>query len=262
MRPVIPLILIFAYDACLASATNSDRNYTASEWWLVYLTGLLSAFTLGLMLFTAKLWRTTLKLSEDAQSNAERQRQDTVKALESAERAAHAAERSADVSSQALTASQRAFVFWKGFNCGLHIWDGKLKEYVVFAEAENVGVTPALDVRVAVHLQIVRGSAPQAPLFSEDSNVMSSATVLGPKAGLRSSMLTISVSDLVDCWENKGEIFVWAYIQYRDIFESTKVHHHQQCAKLALIHEPTTAPPDGHPPYLQFMSFGAQNTAS
>ena len=102
----------------------------------------------------------------------------------------------------------------------------------------------------------------QAPLFSEDSNVMSSATVLGPKAGLRSSMLTISVSDLVDCWENKGEIFVWAYIQYRDIFESTKVHHHQQCAKLALIHEPTTAPPDGHPPYLQFMSFGAQNTAS
>lgn len=38
---------------------DAKRDYTSSEWWLVYITGALVAATLGLMCYTARLWRET-----------------------------------------------------------------------------------------------------------------------------------------------------------------------------------------------------------
>ena len=107
----------------------------------------------------------------------------------------------------------------------------------------------------------MRGSAPQPPIFKSDTEI-GAPTVLGPRASGRSAFLTVSIGDLVDCWEHRAEIYVRSHLQYRDIFDSTALHHHEQCAKISIIHEPTAVPPEGHPPYLQFMLFGEQNSAS
>lgn len=256
------LLLTVLYQAANASEPAAPPNYGSSEWWLVYLTAALSIFTLGLMIYTAKMWRATVDLSKEAKATSEQQHADTERALATAEQSAKAAQRSADISAQALSSSQRAFVFWKGFSCGPHMWDDKLKEYVVFAEVENVGPTPALDVCMNIRSQLVRGAAPQPPVFSPDPGFLNASTVLGPRASGRSGFMAISIADLVDCWEHRAEIYVWSYLQYKDIFNTDKIHHHEQCAKIHLIHEPSTPPPEGHPPYLQFGVHGSQNSTS
>ncbi|MBK6850692.1 MAG: hypothetical protein IPG93_03515 [Burkholderiales bacterium] len=256
------LLLAFLCGTAYATESIAEPNYLSSEWWLVYLTAALAIFTLGLMIYTARMWRATVRLSEDAKANADQQKKHTERALATAEQSANAAQRSADISAQALSNSQRAFVFWKGFSCGPHMWDDKLKEYVVFAEVENVGPTPALDVCMTIRSQVVRGASPQPPVFSPDPGFLSASAVLGPRGTGRSAYLTVSIADLVDCWERRAEVHVWAYLQYRDIFNPDKIHHHEQCAKIQLIHEPSTPPPEGHPPYVQFYVQGAQNGAA
>ncbi|WP_172203132.1 hypothetical protein [Niveibacterium sp. COAC-50] len=259
---IAALLLTVLYRTANASEPSTPPNYGSSEWWLVYLTAALSIFTLGLMIYTAKMWRATVELSKEAKANSKQQHADTERALATAEQSAKAAQRSADISAQALSSSQRAFVFWKGFSCGPHICDDKIKEYVVFAQVENVGPTPALDVCMTIRSQVVRGAAPQPPVFTPDPGFLNASTVLGPRASGQSGYMPISIADLADCWERRAEIYVWSYLQYRDIFDPDKIHHHEQCAKIHLIHEPSTPPPEGHPPYLQFGVHGSQNSAS
>lgn len=256
------LLLAFLCQGANAEDPSAVPNYLSSEWWLVYLTAALSIFTLGLMIYTAKMWRATVRLSEDAKANADKQHTDTERALATAELSANAAQRSADTSAQALSNAQRAFVFWKGFSCGPHMWNDKIKEYVVFAEVENVGPTPALDVCLTIRSQVVRGASPQPPVFTPDPGFLVASTVLGPRGSGRSAFVTIAITDLVDCWEERAEIYVWSYLQYRDIFNPDKVNHHEQCAKIQLIHEPSTPPPAGHPPYIQFAAHGPQNNSA
>lgn len=209
--------VIFLTPLTSFASTRTIRDYTDSAWWTVYLTALLCLITLGLMLYTAKLWHATVKLSSDAERNSSEQKKDIIRSLETAERAAAAAEKSANVSSTALSGAQRAFVFWKGFEYGLNIYDNELKEYVIFAHAENVGVTPAKDVRLICKIQVEQGVAPEVPTFNGDIS-KSASIVLGPKSTARSPYLTVSIEDLYACWKGEAKVFVWMRVEYKDIF--------------------------------------------
>jgi hypothetical protein len=262
LKETMRLSLLFVMTPSLSFAAEAvERDYTDSTWWTVYLTALLCLFTLGLMLYTAKLWRATVKLSNDAEENLQEQRQNVIRSLETAERAARAAEQSVVISEKSLSAAQRAFVFWKGYNSVPHIFDNALKEYVINAEVENVGATPATDVRLTCNVQLQRGAAPQIPTFTGDIG-KSVSIVLGPRSVVRSQYIPVSVQDLFECWERRAKIFVWMRLEYRDIFDSNVIHHHEQCAEINLIHDPRTLPPQGHPPYLQFSPIGEQNSSS
>lgn len=261
LHPIILLTPLTSF-----AANSPDRDYTDSAWWTVYLTAILCLVTLGLMLYTAKLWHATVKLSSDAERSSNEQRTHIIQSLQTAERAAAAAEQSATVSAQSLSVAQRAFVFWKGFESGLNISGNEskeyaIKEYVIFAHAENVGVTPAQDVRLTCKVQVEPGSDPQIPIF-KDSASKSVSTVLGPKSGARSAYLPVSVVDLYECWEGRTKIFVWMRLEYKDIFNSDLIHHHEQCAEIQLIHDPREIPSKEHPPYLQFATIGTQNSSS
>ena len=70
---------------------NRQHDYTSAEWWLIYITGTLAAFTLGLMLYTARLWGATVKLGEDAQETSERQAREMQESLRIARESAAAA---------------------------------------------------------------------------------------------------------------------------------------------------------------------------
>jgi len=65
---------------------------------------------------------------------------------------------------------------------------------------------------------------------------------------------------MIENWGRQIEIFVWARVEYRDIFDPITVHHHEQCARIELIHEPSVAPPEKHPSYVQLQVYGPQNS--
>jgi len=60
-----PVVRVEATDV-----TPKHHDYLSSEWWLVYLTAALAAFTLGLVLYTAKLYRSSVQVGRDAARTA------------------------------------------------------------------------------------------------------------------------------------------------------------------------------------------------
>lgn len=60
-----PVIRVEASDI-----TPKHHNYLSSEWWLVYLTAALAVFTLGLVIYTARLYRSSVQVGKDAAKTA------------------------------------------------------------------------------------------------------------------------------------------------------------------------------------------------
>ena len=261
MPLVVKVLPSVSVEKPVAGESKKEHDYNSSEWWLVYLTGTLATFTLGLMIYTAKLWGATVKLSRDADASAQRQADEMRRSLATAEKAATAAERGAEIAERSLTVAQRAFVFGKGFTSAVHFIDEKLAEYVFWTELENAGHTPATRVQSWINTRGIPGETPQEPTFQKDIEVEAS-TVLGPRATAQSGYVSVPLATMIDSWNKKTAVFIWSRVEYRDIFDPDKVRHHEQCARIEVIHEPSTVPPQGHPPYVQFTSYGLQNSTA
>lgn len=52
--------------------TEHHRDYSSSEWWMVYITSILAAITIALALYTARLWGATNTLAKGAEDTAKR----------------------------------------------------------------------------------------------------------------------------------------------------------------------------------------------
>jgi hypothetical protein len=74
-------------------------------------------------------------------------------------------------------------------------------------------------------------------------------------------MHQIKVETLMEVWNKRTDVYVWSRVEYLDVFCDT-VHHTQTTARLKLIHEPSTPPPEGHIPYLNFEARGPQNDST
>lgn len=252
-------ILLFSIPCSAAELAN--QNYFGHEWALVWLTLGLFIATAILAWYTAGLYKATVKLSEDAQVGVKQQRLDTLRALAAAEQSGAAAERSAEISSRALSVAQRAFVFFKGFANSIDIQPAGLAGYFLYCDFENVGTTPATDVRIVVRVRVVRGQTHQVPYFETDMGDQPKG-VMGPKNRATSMLRHVPVRDLIDCWNEKVEIYAWARIEYRDLFTPDVLHHHEQCVRFNFIHDPSTPPPPNHAPYVQYIVAGSQNTSN
>jgi hypothetical protein len=167
---------------------------------------------------------------------------------------------SSDLAREEFLATQRAFVFGQGFSVAPNIDDDdRVIEYVVTVTWQNVGRTPATDVRSWIDSKAFAVTDKTEPVFIKTNPGVS--TVLGPGSKSQSG-LTIPLAIALGIWEHKLKAFVWSRAEYRDIIDPKIVHHHEQCASVTVIHEPSTAhPPDG-PPYLMFIAHGPQNSTS
>jgi hypothetical protein len=186
----------------------------------------LAVITAFLALFTFRLWKSTGRLVISAEETAKRQ--------------------------------LRAFIFGKGFNHGPNIWDGKIKEYVFSVTWENVGLTPGVDVCNWFQFKTLPVNDEQDIIFAP--SIERRSTVMGPRATAQTSYLTIPLETMMKCWRKEITIFIWSRVEYRDIFDQTTIHHHEQCASIDFIHDPSAIPPEGHPPYIQFTIYGPQNS--
>ena len=228
-EPVVVKILPSAKSIAEADYETYERHEKfTNERRLTWATIWLAIVTTLLAIFTAYLWDATRKIVRSAEETAKRQ--------------------------------LRAFIFGKGFNYAPHIWDKTIREYVFWVTWENVGLTPGIDVCNWIEVKSHPANEEQQIVFTP-SNERRPA-VMGPRATAQTGFITVPLETMMQRWRNETRIFVWSRVEYRDIFDASTIHHHEQCASIELIHDPSAIPPEGHPPYVTFVIHGGQNSTA
>lgn len=187
--------------------------------------------TAGLFFFTLQLWRATKTLIEDERKNTSRE--------------------------------QRAYVFGMGFvpiastqtsSTGTSV-DG----YVIRVPWKNTGKTPARNLKTIISAQSIPNTEKREPWF--DHPMDGAGMDIGPGLGSESS-IGVPIDELIALWKGTLEIYVWARVEYSDIFFPNVRRHCEACARLTLIHDPRGVPPPNHQPYIRPEAYGAQNSSS
>jgi hypothetical protein len=208
--------------------TYERREKPTNERRTLYATVWLAIVTTVLAIFTAYLWLATRKMVKSSEEMAKRH--------------------------------LRAFIFGKGFNCVPDVWDDKIREYVFGVRWENVGLTPGIDVCSWIQLKVRPIDDTEEITFVPSGDRI--PTVMGPRSKAETPFLALPLENMIGKWRNEAQIFIWSRVEYRDIFDANIIHHHEQCATVELIHDPSDIPPKGHRSYVSFMVYGPQNSSA
>jgi len=225
--------------------TTENNSYFSSEWWAVYITGLLSLITALLAYYTGSLYHATVALGREAKASGEAQSNKMERSIGEAMRAASAMEKlatSAAISSKAATDSvtalkQRTAQQMRAYltvlvGSGIYQERAKNLKFDVRPSLINSGHTPAHGVDYWARAKILPFPLPVDFEFTEHENPIHSSMVLGPQQVLE---LNAVVDDFVpdeDVASIKSggarRVYVWGRITYTDVFNephSTKFCH-------------------------------------
>jgi hypothetical protein len=206
------------------------NDYSSSEWWLVYLTGGLVMVTLGLAIYTAKLWGATKTLSQDARATAERQAGEVRESLAISTRMVETMERNAERQLRAYLTVRTGKIFVDERKEGQ--WWLEWSPQIT-----NVGRTPAYDVDVLGRAEIL--PIPLQPDVDLDEKLRDKQL---PDHPSRSTIGTgqdiwgayhlnryLTASELQDlrAWIPQTAFYVYGTVTYWDIFR--KEHRTNFC---------------------------------
>lgn len=169
-------------------------------------------------------------------------------------------------SSEAATKNQlRAFVFARGIEQRINVFTDPrgqpfIKEYVFWATLENVGLTPATDVRVSISRQFLPTLENKEPHFEWRGEGI--PVVIGPRGAGATGYCPIPIATMIGLWEWNTEIYIGIRIEYRDIFDPSTIHHDEQCAILELLRHPADIETVPNLPRVTFRHYGPQNTVA
>jgi hypothetical protein len=232
--------------------TKKAHDYTDSEWWLVYLTAGLAATTLGLAIYTAKLYRATVRLGEDARDTSARQATEMKDSISMAKA-------SLDIAERSFKFTNRAALFVTGFDGGPNLVDSKsnnVQDYFVWPLLANDAPTAAHDC--FIRSTVVQSGPGVPPVIPEVE--FGPLAVLAARSKGRGKIGTIALEVLMGCWLRQIDLYIWTRIDYKDVFGDP--HHHEVTAKILFIHDPSTPPPHGHSPYIQFAVDGPRQSSA
>lgn len=120
------------------------RDYSSSEWWLVYLTGALVAVTTGLAVFTGYLYSATVQLGRDAKASGDTQAKMMEASIAQATRFAIAAEESNRNAIRAMKSDLRPWIKITAITIDKLTLDPKHGLSVALScHFQNVGRSPA-----------------------------------------------------------------------------------------------------------------------
>jgi hypothetical protein len=268
--PIIPATPAEHSQTVASEQQQHEGGKVNYEAMIAYGTVALALFTFLLFLYTSRLWRATVDLGKDAKRTADRQAAETAASLAIARDAADAATRSAkaaqngvETSERALVGTQRAFVFCQGFSAAANRFGKAVKEYVFWVPFQNVGVTPATDMRQTFAIKFLPFAESAAPHFVPDK-MSDAATVLGPHTKAQSPFFPVPLGTMMQIWRRELRGFVWCRIEYRDVLNPQVLHHHEQCARILLLRDPSQVS-DADATNLSLVQFeitGPQNTTS
>lgn len=159
---------------------------------------------------------------------------------------------------ETVVQTQRAFVFAQGFYSTPNV-DKKFNvtEYLIAVDWKNTGLTPALDAHSGIAGHMVPLAQTTPPWFGQ-SIAGGPTIVLGPSREMGPPSLHIPLDPIVHVWRGRLRIYVWARVEYRDVF-SKAIHFQEQCAELNVLGDPTRLPPKGAGPRIGFTITGPQN---
>lgn len=174
-------------------ATRQDGQ-SSPDWWMVIPTWLLAFFTLGLFIYTARLWRATGQLVQESRNS--------------------------------LESTQRAFVFIKTFEVR-NIPDPK--KLIILPQWENSGDTPTKNMLNHVNWAYFEHDLPDDFDFPDFSGEERTPTLIGPHATQYTSPLEIDAQHIDSVIAGKQRIYIWGWAEYDDVFSATSRHRTEFC---------------------------------
>jgi hypothetical protein len=198
------------------SSTNAEvRANGSEESGLVAPTWALVIATVALAVYTARLFRATVKLGDEAKRTSEQQRADTKESLEVSEAAAAAATKSADVAEKTLKVTQRGYltlsrVKFEGLSAG------QQPQRFMCATA-NKGNTP---IRI-VAKYLMRGvvdSLPDTPVLGAQADAVATPLAPGDDVGHNFTLDPLPESKLAEVLAGTKNFFIYGFFDYVDVF--------------------------------------------
>ena len=229
-----------------------DRLIAHSTLALAVVTSLLALFTLGLMVYTGKLWGATRKLVEAADTTARQQALDMRESLGIAKQTADATTKSVKEMRANATHELRAYV-----SVSLQQVPSILSNepaHGPFAQIipilQNSGVTPTRQLGLAVEASWLNSELAASGHFfcREDMNIHQSISVQ-PRSSAVGRPIQIQESQL----SNPDPLYVWGIAEYQDIF-LRKIRRTEFCFRVGMNN-------DGSGITLSFTPYGPHNRA-
>ncbi len=237
--------------------------WQSHEWWLVIFTGLLFLGTVALALYTAKLWRATVRLGADAKATAERQGREMQQSIAIAREAADAAKKSANTAESALISTQRALVFPSKIHAMAGISQkagGAVVDWTFFIVWENAGSTPTRHMYMHTNWSSFNNELGEDFDFPDLSTapIRRRPIVLGPKATTFSGESVIPIDVLIGAADKRNHVYLWGWVEYNDIFDKTARHRSEYSVEIIVPGDPKVPhfPGDPSSPNIPFFYRG------
>lgn len=192
---------------------KEERDYSSSEWWLVYITAILAAFTFGLMIYTAKLWGATRHTLLETKEAEERQLR------------AYLAVNMAKIRQQTIG------------------------EFQTLIEIKNFGQTPAYNVKV---WSVLGAFEQYEPRIFVNSDAIDIYSMLGPGGSfeLKVALRSQTTEQTQNILAGIRPIYLWGEIKYRDAFRAERGFKFRMVADFSIPERWGFKPtPDGNEEY-------------
>jgi hypothetical protein len=157
-------------------------------------------------------------------------------------RAVEAAEDSTRLVGSALIATQRAYVTFREFRVNVTRLSAieDIQNATVQPVWENGGTTPTRNGRCHVSWRYFEGGIPvdlELADFDESGNRVVTADKylplsIGPRGFASSPVILIEGSTIRSVRENRGEVLVWGWAEYDDVFDGSPRHRTEFCYEL------------------------------
>ena len=201
----VPILQVQSTDLTPRHKDTWIDNPWSHDWWLVYLTAALAAYT-------ALLYRATVRLGKDAATNSDTRGKETKRALDLAERSADAAKSSADASMLA----ERAYIT-ASFKLPGVKWE-KDGLFEVHLAVKNHGRTPGTVSDVQISCKVLESGEPLVDTAIPPREVTTKA-LLVPTDSIehaRAMQLYGAGLDAVETYSKT--LWVFGHVDYIDTF--------------------------------------------
>ena len=217
-----------------------DREEKKSaDSWLVRWTASLFFATVGLILATVALGYFAFQQMRDMKHS-----------IAVAKDAATAAKEQVQLSRNALINTERAIVFHSKTHAmaGIKGSTNEVIDWNFFAILENAGSTPTKWMQMHTNWYYFAGGIPDNFDFPDISDITERPfCVIGPKGTTLSGECVVPIDKIFATRNGAGQLFIWGWVEYDDIFEGTFRHRTEYCMEVKVPGIPTIHTAEGNP---------------
>ncbi|MBR0690150.1 hypothetical protein JQ594_29870 [Bradyrhizobium manausense] len=248
-----------------------EREEEGTEFWPSFLglrlkitDSLIAGFTLGLLIFTGLLWRSTDKLWLAGEKQLRLLAETSAVQSRDTQASIAEAKKSADAAMLAV-GSERAWLSFEKVNT-LTSPSGEV-DGVPFQSAvgfvvqwKNNGRSPAIKVQIVTGFRVIPARTEKAPRFDPPWDSARASVPIGP-SGVVMGEARAAADGVLDSIIRRENVFVlYSAVRYFDVFNSEIMRTSETCFRIEYNGEVQT--PEGSHANWNVQGFGPQNTAT